>query len=445
MKKNKLNKYLFFFFSFSFLLVQTSCQDNDDTAYVSQENRDNKLAVDWFTLQNQLVKTTPNCPPPVAARTYAYAGITLYQSLYKGMNGKNLQTKIQGLSAIPTGNGTNYVWSIVANSAMAEIELQLFENTSDANKTLITSLETNLLSYYVAANAVTDQELINKSVALGKQIATAIYESSKTDGGHQAYANLFPASFVVPTGQGLWISTAPNYPQHPLLPYWGANRTLVANDAATTFAVNPPPVYSEDTGSVFYSNAMQVYDAVNQLTPEQETIAHYWADDGGTVTPPGHMMAIVLQLIQSEQLDLFESSRIICKVSIGLNDAAIICWRTKYQHNLIRPISYIRAHIDPTWNTIITTPPFPTYTSGHSSFSGTAAGILAGYFGSDFSFSDNSKVVDGFEIRTFSSFQAMSNEAAISRMYGGIHYPFDNQEGLTCGTAIATNVNNLNL
>lgn len=445
MKKIKLGKYLFFFFSFTFLLLQTSCQDNDDTVYVSQENLDNKLAVDWFTLQNQLVKTTPNCPPPVAARTFGYAGITLYQSLHKGMNGLNLQTKIQGLNGIPTGNGTNYIWSIVANSAMAEIELQLFENTSTDNKTLITSLETNLLAYYVAANTVTDQELINKSVALGKQIATAIYESSKTDGGHQAYTNLFPASYVIPTGLGFWEPTAPNYPQKPLLPYWGANRTLMVADAADSFTVNPPPAYSEDAASPFYANAMQVYNAVNQLTPEQAVIAHYWADDGGTVTPPGHMMAIVLQLIQSEHLNLFQSSRLICKVGIGLNDAAIVCWRTKYQHNLIRPISYIREHIDPTWNTIITTPPFPTYTSGHSSFSGTTATILAGYFGSSFSFSDNSKIVDGFQARTFSNFQAMANEAAVSRMYGGIHYPFDNQEGLNCGTAIGANVNSLHL
>ncbi len=445
MKKNKPTKYLFLFFSFSFLLVQTSCQDNDDSAYVSQENLDNKLVVDWFTLQNQLVKTTPNCPPPVAARTYAYAGITLYQSLYKGMNGKNLQTKIQGLDGIPTGDGNNYIWSLVANAAMAEIELQLFENTSDANKTSITSLETSLLSYYVAANTVTDQELINKSVLLGKQIATAIYESSKTDGGHQAYTNLFPASYVLPTGPSFWVPNSPTSPQKPLLPFWGSNRTLLMTDAANSFVVTPPPVYSEDTTSSFYTSAMEVYNTVNNITPEQDIIAHYWADDGGTVTPPGHMMAITLQLIQSEQLNLFESSRLICKVGIGLNDAAIVCWRTKYQHNLIRPISYIRAHIDPTWNTIITTPPFPTYTSGHSTFSGTAAGILAGYFGTNFSFSDNSKVVDGFQVRTYSSFQAMSNEAAVSRLYGGIHYPFDNQEGLTCGTAIAANVINLNL
>jgi len=445
MKKFKSTKYLFFFFSFSFLLLQTSCQDNDDTTYVSQEDLDNKLAVDWFTLQNQLVKTTPNCPPPVAARTFGYAGITLYQSLYRGMKGKNLQTKIQGLNAIPTGNGSNYVWSIVANAAMAEIELQLFENTSSSNKTQITVLEANLLDYYIAANSITDQQIISKSILLGKQIATAVYESSKTDGGHQAYTNLFPASYVNPAGPGMWVATAPNYPQIPLLPYWGSNRTLLASNASTSFVVNPPPAYSEDTSSAFYASAMEVYTTVNSVTPDQDVIAHFWADGGGTVTPPGHMVAIVLQLIQDEQLNLYDASRLICNVGIALNDAAVVCWRTKYQHNLLRPITYIKAHIDPSWNTIIATPPFPAYTSGHSTFSGTTASILSAYFGGSFAFTDNTKIADGFQARTFTSFQAMANEAAVSRLYGGIHYTFDNQEGLTCGNAIALNVKNLNL
>ena len=445
MKKIKLSNYLVILFSFTFLILQTSCQDNNDTPYVSNENLNNKLVVDWFTLQNKLVKTTPNCPPPVAARNFAYAGITLYQSLYKGMNGLNLQNRIQGLNSVPSGFGYNYIWSIVANSAMAEIELQLFENTSTENKALITTKETDLLAFYIAANSVTDQELIDKSVGLGKQIATAIYESSKTDGGYQAFNNLFPTSYVIPTGAGFWVPTAPNFSQKPLLPYWGSNRTLLINNSSNSFTVNAPPAYSEDTASPFYASAMQVYNTVNQITTEQNLIAHYWSDGGGTFTPPGHMIAIVLQLIQSEQMNLFDASRLMCKVGIGLNDAAIVCWRTKYQHNLLRPISYIRAHIDPSWNTIITTPPFPTYTSGHSTFSATTATILASHFGSNFTFTDNSKISDGFQARTFNSFQAMANEAALSRLYGGIHYSFDNQEGLNCGNAIATNVNNLAL
>jgi len=445
MKINQLSKYFIFFISFTFLLLQTSCQDNDDTIYISQENLNNKLVVDWFTLQNQLVKTTPNCPPPIAARNFGYAGITLYQSLYKGMNGKNLQTKIQGLDGIPTGDGNNYIWSLVANAAMAEIELRLFENTSSENKALIASLETNLLAHYVAANSLTNQVLIDKSILLGKQIAIAVYESSKTDGGHQAHANLFPASYIIPTGPSLWVSTAPNYPQVPLLPYWGSNRTLLAINNANSFTVNPPLAYSEDTASPFYASAMEVYTTVNTITPDQDVIAHFWADAGGTVTPPGHMMAIVLQLIQDEQLNLFDASRLICKVGIGLYDAAIVCWRTKYQHNLLRPITYIRAHIDPNWNTIITTPPFPAYTSGHSTFSGVTATILANQFGVTYSFSDNTKIADGFQARSFTSFQAMASEAALSRLYGGIHFTFDNQEGLTCGSIIATNVNNLGL
>jgi membrane-associated phospholipid phosphatase len=142
-------------------------------------------------------------------------------------------------------------------------------------------------------------------------------------------------------------------------------------------------------------------------------------------------------------LDLNQAAILLAKIGIALNDASIVCWRSKYLFNLIRPVTFINHYIDGSWATLITSPPFPSYTSGHSTFSGAAAGILTSELGSAVSFSDSSKMADGFSPRSFSSFNAYAQQAAVSRLYGGIHYSFDNENGLICGQRIALHVEQL--
>jgi hypothetical protein len=192
--------------------------------------------------------------------------------------------------------------------------------------------------------------------------------------------------------------------------------------------------------SSFYQAAYEVYETGKNLSDEQKMIALYWDDGAGTFTPPGHNIAIALQLIGNLQLSLKQSATLLAKIGIALNDAAIVCWRSKYQHNLIRPVSYINQYIDASWTPLITTPPFPSYISGHSSFSAAAAGILTAELGNGIAFADSSKVADGFTPRSFNNSNAYAQEAVVSRLYGGIHYYFDNEEGDNCGKKIAGNV-----
>jgi membrane-associated phospholipid phosphatase len=183
---------------------------------------------------------------------------------------------------------------------------------------------------------------------------------------------------------------------------------------------------------------------VNNLSSEQQAIASYWNDGGGSFTPPGHNIAIALQIVRNMNLDLASAAILLAKEGIAENDAGIVCWRAKFGFNLLRPITYIRNYINPTWSTFITTPPFPSYSSGHSTFSGAAAKILTLEFGENFSFTDSTKIPYGFSTRSFTSFQAAAQEAAMSRLYGGIHYRFDNENGFHCGELVALNVENLN-
>ena len=180
-------------------------------------------------------------------------------------------------------------------------------------------------------------------------------------------------------------------------------------------------------------------------TPDQTEIANFWADDEGTVTPPGHWNRIAQTVALQRGTSLAENARLFALLNLTLADAGIACWDSKYTFNFWRPIYGIRE-ADPAmnpgttpdldWTPLLTTPAFPTYTSGHSTFSGAAIAALAAYFGTDeVRFANTCDTLPGVS-RTFTKFSAAAEEAGKSRIYGGIHWEVDNREGLTCGRAV---------
>ena len=237
------------------------------------------------------------------------------------------------------------------------------------------------------------------------------------------------------------MPTPPGY-QPPLLPYWGLNRPFVLSSGEECPAPLPIP-YSEDPSSKFYAEEMEVYTTVKSLTPEQRAIALFWADDAGkTFTPPGHSVSIATQVLQGKNASLALAAETYARVGIAVADAFIVCWHTKYTYDVIRPISYIRSVIDPSWNSPyitdpVVTPAFPEYTSGHSVQSMAAATVLTALFGDDYRFTDNTDLAWGRPARTFGSFFAAANEAAISRLYAGVHCRAAIEAGTQQGSASA--------
>lgn len=198
--------------------------------------------------------------------------------------------------------------------------------------------------------------------------------------------------------------------------------------------------FSDDSASPFYAAGLEVYNVGVNLTDEQKAIALYWADAPLTTgTPPGHWIALVGQLARSDDLSLMAAAEAYAKVGIAVHDAFIQCWHAKYAHNLQRPVTYVRDHIDPGWLPFIGTPSFPSYTSGHSTQSGAAAEVLTEMFGVR-AFTDTIRADHGLGPplgpRSFSSFDHAAYEAAVSRLYGGIHFSFDNDDGLLSGRCI---------
>lgn len=394
---------------------------------------DAAVPVSWYQLQLKLIRETSGFTPPVAARALAYTGVTLYEAVHSS---SSLKGQLNGLNYVPAPErGKQYNRAIAANSAMAAITKNLYPNASTANLALISQLETDNQAAYADSCA---PEVITRSVNYGRQVAAAIYQWSTSDGGKDGYANTFPPDYVPPVGPGLWVPTPPLF-QPAMLPYWGNNRPIIKPVTPDRAGIRPP-VYSTDTTSAFYREAFYVYRTGITLTPEQNLIARYWADGGGTFTPPGHLIAITAQLVSERHLSLSVAARLFAQVGIGLNDAGILCWKYKYKYNVLRPVTYIRAHIDSSWTPLIGTPPFPSYTSGHATFTGAAGRILAAYFGDSFSFTDNQKVPEGFAPRSFSGFEQMVEEASVSRVYGGIHYPVDSEVGKRTGEDIAERV-----
>jgi hypothetical protein len=407
---------------------------------------DSRVATTWFDLYLDLVQTTPGFTPPVASRAFGYAGVTLYEAVAPGMPGyQSLAGQLNELPPLPQPPaGETYHWPIVANSALAHITRYLFANTSNENITAIDALEQKFAAEF---GPQPDPAVADRSVSRGQAVAEAIFIWSTTDGGHEGYLRNFPAGYTPPAGPGMWISTPPDF-NAAMQPDWGDNRPFALKTGAEC-PPGPPPAYSEDPASAFYAEAMEVYEAVNNLTPEQEEIALFWADDPGrTATPPGHSISILNQVLVQQGASLDTAAEAYARLGMAAADSFISCWYTKYQYNLIRPISYIQQIIDPDWNTPqvtdpVTTPPFPEYTSGHSAQSGAAAQVLTGLFGDNFSFTDHTHDERGFAPRSFSSFFDFADEAAISRLYGGIHYRAAIELGIEQGKCIGQQINAL--
>jgi hypothetical protein len=309
-----------------------------------------------------------------------------------------------------------------------------FGNTGPTGQRAIAAM-TEALAAQVAEGL--DQATVDRSTAAGQAIAAHIIAWAAEDGGAEIENMGFPLKPARAVKPSDWVPTSTlGQQQAPLLPFWGRNRTF-ALPAPATCAPPPPPAYSDAPGSAFHAEATEVYEVTGGLTDEERLIARFWSDDPMlSPTPPGHWVFIARDLMEAEDADLARSAEVMARLGIAIADAFIGCWRTKYDHNLLRPVTYIRRHIDPAWEPYLITPPFPEYTSGHSVQSGAAAAVLEALFGADFAFADRTHEDDGMEARSFPNFRAAAAEAAVSRLYGGIHFRSAIDNGLTEGACI---------
>ena len=268
---------------------------------------------------------------------------------------------------------------------MASITRQFFESTTEANLFAIDSLEN---AYKTRFSSEADAGKITDAEAYGQKVASAIFEWSKTDGADQAYKHVTDPAYILPVGPGLWIPTPPAFGP-PILPYWGSNRPFISNSPGLSQPA-APNAYSQDPSSPFYQMVNELYTISLSLTHEDSIIARFWGDQPGNLNVPAHATNILTQLIVLTKKDLFEAAAAYALHGIALNDASISVMKTKYAHNLVRPISYIRnIMLKPTWNTVIPTPPHPEYSAAHAVVSAASATVLGNIFGTNYQFTDH--------------------------------------------------------
>ncbi|WP_372657861.1 vanadium-dependent haloperoxidase [Hydrogenophaga sp.] len=407
------------------------------------------VATEWFNLGLLLTQQTPGMSPPVAARALAYLGLTLYESVVPGMpQQQTLAGQLNELQSLPLAQPDEVLhWPTVANAAMASMTRMMFPHASAENKTRIDLLERSLPQKLGRdfEPSTLHADISNRSETFGKLMAMAVMTWARTDGGHEAWGPLrrYQPNYVPPSGTGQWAPTPPNFAP-ALLPWWGDVRPFVLTGAGAC-AAPPPTPYAEATHSPFHQEALEVFQVSNQATTEQRQLALYWADDPlKTPTPAGHWVFIAADLLKQNKATLAQAAQTFARLNIAMADGFIAGWKTKYQVNLVRPVTYIQLAIDSNWTpTLMNTPPFPEYPSGHSVVSSAAALVLEQQFGATTRFTDNTHNDRGWGPRTFTSFRAAADEAAASRLYAGIHFRSGIEGGKAQGRCVAERVNGL--
>jgi hypothetical protein len=397
----------------------------------------------WYDLSLELVWHTPTYSPPVASRSFAYLGVTAFEAVATGSD--ELQTlagQLHGLKPVPQREvGKVYDEAVVVQGAMAFAVQHFFENTGPSGQNAMVKLEAKLRE---KVSAGVPADVLARSEEHGRAVAEHVLAWSQDDGGAVVETLGFPQGYELTKGPSHWVPTSlVALQQKPLLPNWGKNRAF-AMPEGTSCALPPPPEYSEDKTSAFYKEALEVYEAKQNITPERRAIARFWADDAMlSMTPPGHWISIALQIFKRDNVGLDKSVDTLARLGVAEADAFIGCWQAKYQYDLIRPISYIRRVVDPKWEPLLNTPPFPEYPSGHSTQSGAAAAVLTNLFGENFAFEDKTGAHAGLAPRNFPSFWAAADDAGISRLYGGIHFRAAIERGLEQGRCIGAFTNAL--
>jgi hypothetical protein len=381
--------------------------------------------------------------PPQASRVYAYASIAAFEALRpQDTSYRSLAGQLNGLTPAPFPEPDSaYYLPLSAVHAYLTVGRAL------------TFSQARMDSVRAAMHAVIrreglDEDVFERSVAYGDAVAAHVLSWATQDFFLQSRS--YP-KYTVTSDAGRWVPTPPAY-MDAVEPNWARLRPF-ALDSAGQFKPRPPHPFDTASTSEFYRQLKDVYDTGVNLTEEQRAIAAFWDCNPYVmnvrghamfatkkITPGGHWMGIVGIAARKADASMLESAAAYARTAVALADGFISAWEEKYRSNVVRPETLINLYLDDAWQPLLQTPPFPEYTSGHSVISTAAAVVLTDHFGPDFSFADSTELEYGLPVRSFASFEQAAAEAAISRLYGGIHYRMAIEEGVTQGRLVGQQV-----
>ncbi|HYW49436.1 MAG TPA: vanadium-dependent haloperoxidase [Gemmatimonadaceae bacterium] len=377
--------------------------------------------------------------PPQASRVYAYASIAAYEVLRQSDSSyRTLAGQVNDLTAIP------------ARAAGEDISLPLagVHAYMTVGRTLTFSqarMDTLRRAMDERFRADLSAETFDRSLAYGDTVAKHVLAWAGKDGFRQRTG--LPKYSVMRDAPGRWIPTPPAY-MDAVEPNWGTLRPFTM-DTSNQFRPEPPLPFDTSRTSAFWKQMVEVQQVGKSMTEEQRAIAAFWDCNpfvmhvqGHTMfatkkmSPGGHWMGIARMASHKANADILRASEAYALTAAALADGFLSVWAEKYASSLVRPETVINTYLDEGWQPLLQTPPFPEYTSGHSGISTAAAVVLTKLFGDDFSFADSTEVEYGLPVRSYTSFHAAANEAAISRLYGGIHFRRAVEQGQVQGRKV---------
>jgi hypothetical protein len=376
--------------------------------------------------------------PPVASRIYSYSTLAAYEAMASGdAKYQSMVGQIKDLKEMPKPeSGKEYCHSLAGLKAFMAVARALTFSVTKYDE-----FEKNLYAEF--ENAGVPSDVIERSMAYGEEVGKAVMAYAKKDN----YAQTRGLRYTLQNKPGTWVPTPPTY-NDAIEPYWKTIRTM-ALDSASQFIPPRPPAYDLNKNSAFMKEVQEVYNLGKTLTDEQKRIAWFWDDNAAVMnvvghvsfmnkkmTPGGHWLAITQTICRDKKATMMQTAEAYLLVSMALRDAFISCWDEKYRSHKIRPETVINANIDHTWVPYLQTPPFPEYTSGHSTISAASAEVLTSLFGDNVAFTDSTEFKFDHGVGQFKSFREAAEQASISRVYGGIHYRSGCEEGLKAGIKV---------
>ena len=403
--------------------ILVSCKEKADYTKITHD----PLMFSRTVYELNTVVMGNNFSPIVASRNYLYASVAAYEVIAGGYPDKyqSLAGQLHGLKELPKPDTTKKVdYEFAALLAYCKLGEAVTFPAGSMHE------YTDSLKKMVADKGMPEDVLAN-TIAYSDTVSSVILAWSKKDNYAQTRS---AAKYNVLDTPGRWVPTPPAYTS-AMEPHWNEIRTVVM-DSATQFV--PPAPYKFDITnktSDYYKEVMAIKNAIDSITPEQRHIAEFWDDNpfklnvSGHVmfgtkkfSPPGHWMSITGIAAKKANADYGTTVYAFAITAIAQFDAFIQCWDQKYRSNTARPETVINKYIDPNWQPVLQTPPFPEYTCGHSTVSSANAEALSHVFGEKFAYTDTTELEFGIESRSFNSFREAAIENNWARFYGGIHF-----------------------
>lgn len=377
--------------------------------------------------------------PPVASRIYAYTSLASYEALrFMSAGNESLVEKMNGFEKMPLPeNGKKYNYVLAASKAFFTVTHKVVFSVDS-----LKNYETHLFASF--KENIADDSVYERSVNFGASIGEAILKRAMADNYIKSRSK---AKYLGSEQPGKWRPTAPDY-LDGVEWCWNTMKPLLL-DSAAQFFPGAPPAYSTDTNSTFFKAVKEVYNISQQLTAEQKTIAKFWDDNpfviehsghmmfgNKKITPGGHWMGIASIAARQTKADEIKTAKTYALTAVALYEGFISCWDVKYKWSYVRPVTVIGEYIEKTWLPFLQTPPFPEYTSGHSTITASAATVLTNLYGDHFAYNDTSDMRYIGMQRKFDSFLQAADECSVSRLYGGIHYRLSVDTGAACGRKV---------